>query len=145
MRVPYSLPFINDDVINEVNDVFNNTGWLTSGPKVLEFEKEIQKITKSKNVVCVNSWTSGLIAAVGAIGIEPGDEVICPNLTFIAPVNMIALTGAKPVLVDIEPNSWAIDHTLVAEAITERTKAIVIVHLYGFACDFTKIIKFHNS
>ena len=78
MKIPFSLPYIEESVIDEVNDCLTNTGWLTSGPKVLEFENELKKITSSKTAVCVNSWTSGALLILRWFGVGEGDEVIIP-------------------------------------------------------------------
>ena len=128
MKIPFSLPVINDDVINEVNDVFSNTSWLTSGPKVLEFEKEISKITNTKSVICVNSWSSGAKLILRWFGVGPGDEVIIPSYTYAATALAVLNVGATPVMVDVK-DDFNIDPKLIEKAITRNTKAIIPVDI----------------
>jgi perosamine synthetase len=91
--------------------------------------------------VAVNSGTSALHLSLLALGIEKGDEVIVPSFTFAATANVVALTGATPVFVDIEPRTFCIDPNLIQIAITKKTKAIIVVHLYGLAADMNKIMQ----
>jgi dTDP-4-amino-4,6-dideoxygalactose transaminase len=77
MNIPFSLPLIDTDVINEMQDTLTNTGWLTSGPKVLALENEFKKLTSAEAVVCVNSWVSGAMLMLRWFGVGCGDEVIC--------------------------------------------------------------------
>ena len=102
-----------------------------SGPYVESFEKEFAKFIHSKEAVGVSSGTSALHLALLAAGIGPGDEVIAPAMTFLATVSAIEYVGAKPVLVDVEPDTYCINSDLIESAITEKTKAIIPVHLYG--------------
>lgn len=143
MKIPFSLPVINDDVINEVNDVFSNTRWLTSGPKVLEFEKEISKITNTKSVICVNSWSSGAKLILRWFGVGPGDEVIIPSYTYAATALAVLNVGATPVMVDVK-DDFNIDPKLIEKAITRNTKAIIPVDIGGLPCDYESINKIVN-
>ena len=102
MNVPFSLPHIDEKVISEVNDIFTNTGWLTSGPKVIEFENELKAFTKASEVVCVNSWTSGAMLMLRWFGVGVGDEVIIPSYTYAATAMAVLNVGATPVMVDVK-------------------------------------------
>ena len=136
--LPVSLPSIDQEEINEVVDSLKS-GWITTGPKVIQFEKKFQQKVGAKFAVAVNSGTAALHISYLTAGIGPGDEVITTPLTFAATVNMILLTGAKPVLVDIDPKTLNIDPQLIEKAITKKTKAIVPVHFAGLPCDMEAI------
>jgi dTDP-4-amino-4,6-dideoxygalactose transaminase len=117
------------------------------GPKVQEFERACEKYFGVKHVVTVNSWTSGLICALGAIGIEPGDEVIVPPWTMCASATAILHWNAIPVFADIEPKTFNLDPKSVEANITQYTKAIMAVDIFGHSCDIDalmEIAKRHN-
>jgi perosamine synthetase len=107
------------------------TGQLTMGPKVAEFEAELARACETTDAVAVSSGTAALHLAVLALGIGPGDEVIVPAYTFPATANVVALAGARPVLVDVDPETMNVDPAAVRAAVTSRTKAILPVHLFG--------------
>lgn len=110
------------------------------GSKVQEFERACEKYFNVKHVVTVNSWTSGLIAAVGAIGIEPGDEVIVPPWTMCASATAILHWNAIPVFADIEPDTFNLDPKSVEANITPYTKAIMAVDIFGHSCDIDALM-----
>ena len=110
------------------------------GPEVEAFESEFSEFVQSQHSVAVNSGTSALHLALLALGIGPGDEVVTVSMTFVATVAAIRYTGATPVFVDIEPGRYTMDPAQLEEAITERTKAILPVHLYGQAADMDPIL-----
>lgn len=117
------------------------------GPKVQAFERACEKYFGVKHVVTVNSWTSGLIAAVGAIGIEPGDEVIVSPWTMCASATAILHWNAIPVFADIEPETFTLDPRSVESNITPYTKAIMAVDIFGHSCDIDALMdiaKRHN-
>lgn len=123
------------------------TGAFVKGPEVQAFAEELGDFTGSKHVIPCGNGTDALQIAMMALGIGPGDEVITTGFTFISTVEVVALLGAKPVLVDIDPDSFTIDAGQVEQAITERTKAIVPVHLFGQMANMTAlaaISKKHN-
>ena len=99
MKIPFSPPFIDDNVIAEVTDSLKS-GWITTGPKVKALEDEIQNLSNAKRVLCVNSWTTGAILMLRWLGIQPGDEVIVPAYTYCATALAVLWAGGKPVLVD---------------------------------------------
>ena len=111
------------------------------GPDVAEFERHFATYCEASECIAVNSGTSALHLALLAAGIGPGDEVITTPFTFVATVAAIGYSGARPVLVDIDPRSFTIDPTLIEQAITSRTKAIMPVHLYGQSADMDPIME----
>lgn len=118
-----------------------NSGNLAQGPEVAKFEEEFASYVEGRSCVAVNSGTSALHLALLSLGIGKGDEVIVPSFTFAASANAIALTGAKPVFVDINPATFNIDTRLIEEQINPRTRAILVVHLYGLPSDMLAIQK----
>ena len=144
MKVPFCLPLINDDVINEVNDCLTNTGWLTTGPKVRALEQEICKLTGIKNTLCINSWTSGAMLVLRWFDIGPGDEVIIPAYTYSATALCAMNIGAKVVMVDVN-DDFNINTENIRKAITENTKAILPVDIGGWPCDYKEIMAVMES
>jgi len=124
----------------EVNSVLSS-GWLTSGPKVEKFEKELAKLLKVKYVTAVSSGTSGLHLALQAIGAGSGMEVITSPLTYVATVEAIIQAGAKPVFADINPTTLTIDPNDIRQKISKKTLAIVPVDMAGYSCDYTALNK----
>jgi dTDP-4-amino-4,6-dideoxygalactose transaminase len=116
------------------------TGWLGTGPKIAQLEREFRDYKGAQYAVSVNSCTAALHLSMLAAGIGPGDEVIATALTFCATVNIIIHAGAKPVLVDVDPATFNIDPREVEAKITSRTKAIVPVHFAGRACDMDALV-----
>lgn len=117
------------------------SGMLAQGEKVALFENNFAKFIGTKYAVATSSGTAALHLSLLALGIKEGDEVITTSFTFIASSNSILYTGAKPVFVDINPNTFNIDPDLIEEKITAKTKAIMPVHLYGLPADMDKILK----
>ena len=144
MKIPFSLPVIDADVVNEMMDTLTNTGWLTTGPKTKALEAEIKKFTGAKETLCVNSWTSGAILIMRWFGIGPGDEVIIPSYTYSATALCVMNVGAIPVMVDVK-DDFTIDPEKIKLAITARTKAIIPVDLGGWPCDYKRIYEIVNS
>jgi dTDP-4-amino-4,6-dideoxygalactose transaminase len=138
--LPFALPDIGEDEINEVLDSLRS-GWLTTGPKTKRFEQDFAAfIGGGVEAIAVNSATAGLHLALEAIGIGPGDEVITTPYTFTATAEVIRYLGADPVLVDINPETFNMDPTLIEGAITPRTRAIVPVHFAGLSCEMGAIL-----
>jgi len=138
MNIPYSLPLIDKDVIAEVNDALTNTGWITSGPKVFEFEDEIRKLTQADAVVCVNSWVSGAMLMLRWFGVGSGDEVIIPAYTYSATALACMNMGAKPIMVDVN-DDFTINIEQIRTKINEHTKVIIPVDIAGLPCDYKAI------
>ncbi|GAB2510929.1 DegT/DnrJ/EryC1/StrS family aminotransferase [Paramicrobacterium agarici] len=129
--IPPARPIIGDEEREAVDRVLRS-GMVAQGPEVAAFETEFaEHFVPGRAVVAVNSGTSGLHVGLLAAGVGPGDEVIVPSFTFAATGNAVALTGATPVFVDIEPGQFTLDPKAVEAAITPRTKGIMPVHLYG--------------
>lgn len=135
--VPFNLPTIEDDEINEVIATLRS-GWLTTGPKTAQFESEFGKYVGAPHALAVNSATAGLHLALAALGVGPGDEVITTPLTFCSTVNTIFQVGATPVLADIGADG-NIDPESIETRITPRTRAIIPVHLGGLPCEMEAV------
>jgi len=135
--IPAAKPIIGDEERAAVDRVMRS-GMIAQGPEVKAFEEEFSAaLVGGRECVAVNSGTSGLHLGLLAAGIGAGDEVIVPSFTFAATANSVALTGATPVFADIDPASFCLDPASVEAAVTERTKAIMPVHLYGHPADMT--------
>ena len=129
-KIPLSSPFIEKDDIKAVTSVLK-TRWLSLGPKLREFEELFAKFIGTRYAVAVNSGTSALHLCVKALGIGKGDEVIVAPFSFVASANCALFEGAKPVFVDIESKTFNIDPEKIEEKITKKTKAIVVVDVFG--------------
>jgi dTDP-4-amino-4,6-dideoxygalactose transaminase len=140
--LPFALPEIGEEEIVEVVASLRS-GWVTSGPKVKQFEADFANYLKTEGLetVAVNSATAGLHLALDAIGVGPGDEVITTTHTFTATAEVIRYMGADPVFVDISPLTLCIDPVCVESAITPRTKAIMPVHFAGRAAEMDVLIE----
>lgn len=137
--IPAAKPIIGSEERAAVDAVLAS-GMLAQGAEVAAFEKEFaEELTPGAEVVAVNSGTSALHLGVLAAGIKPGDEVIVPSFTFAATGNSVALTGTTPVFVDIEPETFCMDPAAVRAAITEKTRGIMPVHLYGHPANMTEL------
>lgn len=145
MNIPVAKPFLTSDEAKAASSVVLS-GWVTQGPKVEEFEKKFAKYVGAKYAVAVSSCTTALHLSMIAAGVKPGDEVICPSLSFIATANSIRYVGALPVFADCN-KSYNIDAKSAEKLINKKTKAILIVHQMGFPADisaFQKICKKYN-
>ena len=135
-----AAPQIGNDELEAVRKVLES-GMLAQGPKVEEFEKGFANYIGTKYAVAVNSGTAALHIALLASGIGPGDEVITTPFSFIASSNAVLFCGAKPVFVDINDKTFNINPHLIEQRITPKTKALIVVHLYGQPCDMDAILK----
>lgn len=137
--IPAAKPLIGDEERAAVDRVLLS-GMVAQGPEVAAFEKEFaDHFVEGLPVIAVNSGTSGLHLGLLAAGVGPGDEVIVPSFTFAATANAVALTGATPVFADIEPETFTLDPAAVDAAVTERTRGILPVHLYGHPARMTEL------
>jgi len=137
-----------DELWDELNAAFQRvmkSGQFIMGPEVIAFENEVADYLGTKHAIGVNSGTDALVISLRALGIGPGDEVITTPFSFFATAESISNVGAKPVFVDIEEASFNIDPTLIEAAITERTKAILPVHLYGRPAEMDAIMAVANE
>lgn len=137
-NIPFSPPDITEIEIKEVVKTLKS-GWITTGPKTKEFEEKIAEYIGVNKAVCLNSATACLELTLRILGIGPGDEVITSAYTYTASASVIEHVGAKIVLVDTEPNSYEMDYSQLAEAITEKTKAIIPVDIAGKMCNYDRI------
>jgi dTDP-4-amino-4,6-dideoxygalactose transaminase len=140
--IPINLPQIGDEELDAVTKVMRSgilTSGLGAGPKVTEFEKKFAAFAGVKHAIAVNTGTAALHAAIVSVGVKPGDEVILPSFTFVATAEAVVMAGGKPVFVDIDPQTYNLSSNAVSKALTERTKAILPVDLYGLPADITPI------
>ena len=137
--IPMTRPLIGKEEEEEVIDSLRS-GLIGTGPKTERLELEFAAYLGRKYAVGTNSCTAGLHLGLLALGIGAGDEVITTPMTFVSTVSSIVYTGATPVFVDVEPHTLNIDPARIEEAITERTRAILPVHLYGHPCDMDRIL-----
>ena len=137
--IVFGQPLIEKDEIDDVVDSLEK-GWLGTGPKVAQFEKNFSIYKNVPYAVALNSCTAGLHLCCVALNLIPGDEVITTAMTFCATVNAIIHSGATPVIVDIDPNTWNIDPVEIEKKITSKTKAIIPVHFAGRACEMDSIV-----
>jgi dTDP-4-amino-4,6-dideoxygalactose transaminase len=135
--IPFHLPSIGDEEVQEVEATLRS-GWLTTGPRTAQFEKDFSAYVNSPHAVALNSCTAGFHVALAALGIGKGDEVITTPMTFCSTVHTILHTGAKPVLADVGVDG-NIDPEQIERAITPQTRAIMPVHLAGLPCDMGAI------
>jgi len=144
MKISFSPPDITEQEANEVRDALLS-GWITTGPRTKEFERQIARFCQVNKVVCQSSATASLEAILRMLGIGPGDEVITVAYTYTATASPICHVGAKLVFIDTAPDSYEMDYDRLAEAITERTKVVIPVDLGGVPCDYTKIMAIVES
>lgn len=136
--IPYGRQWIEEDDIKAVEEVLRGD-WITTGPKVEEFEHKLASYVGAKHAVAVNSGTSALDIAVACLGIEPGSEVITTPFTFVASSNCLLYNNLKPVFADIRPDTFNIDPDEIRKKITDKTKAILFVDYAGQPCDIDEI------
>lgn len=137
-KIPISIPVMGDEELEALKAPIQ-TGWLTSGPKVSEFEKEFSEIHNVKHAIAVTSATTALHLALVALNIGPEDEVIVPAFTWVSTANVVLYQGAKVVFSDIDPKTFNIDPIKLKDKITPKTKAVMIVHLFGLCAPMDEI------
>jgi len=144
--IPIARPFVGPEEEHAVIESLRS-GWLSQGPRVAEFEKQFAQYVGAKHAIAVSSCTTALHLAFIGAGIGPGDEVLCPSLSFIATANSIRYVGAEPVFVDIDPVTFNLDPNKIEAAITPRTRAILAVHQIGLPAamdEINEIASRHN-
>lgn len=144
MIIKFSPPDITEPEINEVTEALKS-GWITTGPKTKEFEREIAKYCNVNKAVCLNSQTACAEMALRILGVGEGDEVITTAYTYTASASVVCHVGAKLVLVDVIKDSLQPDYDAIERAITERTKAIIPVDLAGIPCDYDRLLAIVES
>jgi perosamine synthetase len=140
-KYPVAEPEIGEEELRNVVEAVKS-GWVSSKGKFIEeFENSFARYIGVKYGVATSNGTAALHLALAALGVGPGDEVVVPDLTFAATMNAVLYVGAKPVIVDVDPSYWCLDPRELEKAITERTKAVMVVHLYGHPCDMDAIME----
>lgn len=142
--IPFSPPDLTDEEVKEVVDTLTS-GWITTGPKTKEFERQIAKRCNTNMSVTMNSATACMEMTLRLLGVGPGDEVITSAYTYTASASVIDHVGAKIVLVDTAEDSIEMDYDKLADAITEKTKVIIPIDLAGRPCDYDKIFEVVES
>ena len=141
VRIPISKPLVGELEHERIGRVLDS-GWLTQGEETFEFERRVAEYCGARHGVAMNSATTALHVALELIGVGPGDEVIVPSYSHIATANAVAYTGAEPVFADIRARTYNLDETRLEEALSERTRAIVVVHQVGLPADLQAIAAF---
>lgn len=139
-QIPFSPPDITEEEIDAVADVLRS-GWITTGPKTKQFEKNVAEYCHTERAVCLNSATACMEMTLRLFGIGPGDEVITTAYTYTATASAICHTGAVPVLIDVAEGGYEMDYEAVERAINPKTKAIVPVDIGGVLCDYERVRK----
>ena len=139
-NIPFSPPDIGEEEINGVINTLKS-GWITTGPKIKEFERRIADYCNTSRAVCLNSATACMELTLRLLGVGPGDEVITSAYTYTATCSVICHVGATPILVDVAKDSFEMDYNQLNAKITERTKVIIPIDLAGIMCDYKKIFE----
>ena len=137
--IPITRPYFGTEETEAVQNVIAS-GWVTQGPKVAEFERAVADYCGAVDAVAVTSCTSALHLALQILEVGPGDEVICPSMSFIAGANAICHTGAMPVFADVDPKTFNLDPASAEAAISPKTKAIMVVHQIGLPADIDQFL-----
>ena len=138
MNIPFSPPDISEQEVQEVAHALRS-GWITTGPRTKELEKQIAAYIGVNRCVCLNSQTACAEMALRVLGVGPGDEVIVPAYTYTATASVVCHVGAKPVMIDCQPDNLQMDYDAVEAAVTQKTKAIIPVDLAGIPCDYQRL------
>jgi len=144
MKVPFSPPRVDSLIINEVTEALLS-GWITTGPRTKQFEKNLAEFCGGGRVICLSSATSGLELVLRWFGVKEGDEVILPAYTYCATANVVVHCGAKPVFVDVNSDDFLISVKEIEKAITCKTKVIMPVDFGGMPCDYDSINELVNK
>src|SRR3989344_3587981 len=139
-KIPWWMPKVEKEDYEFIKKALD-ANFVNEGPLTAQFENEIAKLVGAKYAVATTSGTAAIFLSLKALGIGYGDEVIVPDMTFIATANAVEMTGAKPVLVDINPKTLNMDPNKFADGITNKTKAVIPVHVSGRAAEIEKIMK----
>ena len=139
-KIKFFEPFFDENEKRNITNVINS-GWVTNGPATTKFEEKIKQIIKSKNVISVNSCTSGIAATIMAIGLKPGDEVLTSPMTFVSVIHVFELLKLKVKLVDINFINFSLDYDTIKKNLSRKTKLIVLTHYGGIPVEINKIEK----
>lgn len=144
MKIPFSPPDITEEEVEQVAEALRS-GWITTGPKTKELEREVAEFCGVNRAVCLNSQTACAEMTLRLLGISEGDEIIVPAYTYTATASVVCHVGAKLVMVDVQKDSLEMDYDKLANAITEKTKVIIPVDLGGVPCDYNRIFSIVES
>ena len=136
----FHRPFISEEEVDEIVDTVRS-GWLSMGPKTIKFEEDFNSYIGSKRSIAVSSWTAAGHLTLEAYGLNPGDEVIVPDMTFPATAEIVCYFKAKPVIVDVDKDTLNISLKEIEKHITPKTKVIIPVHYGGQPCDMDEILE----
>ncbi|WP_127025479.1 aminotransferase class I/II-fold pyridoxal phosphate-dependent enzyme, partial [Chroococcidiopsis cubana] len=139
-NIPIAKPWMGEAEADAAKQAIMS-GWVTQGPEVAAFEQEFATYVGAKSACAVSNCTTALHLALLAVGVQPGDEVITVSHSYIATANSIRYCGAIPVFVDIEPHTYNINPTLIEAVVSDRTRAILVVHQMGMPCDLKAIVE----
>ena len=138
--IPLALPYFDEEEIEEIKEVLDS-GWVSQGPKTKEFEEAFAKYVGAKYAIAVTNCTAALHLSLLAIGVGKGDEVLVADFTYPATGHAVLYCGAKPIFVDVDPKTYNMNPNLIEEKITEKTKAIIPVHIFGQPADMEPIME----
>ena len=138
--IPLFKPYFDSKELHEIKKVLDS-GWVSQGPKVKEFEDKVADYISGKYAIAVTNCTAALHLALLSLGISAGDEILVADYTFPATGHSVLYCGAKPIFVDIDPGTYNIDPEKIEEKITKRTKAILPVHTFGQPAEMDQILK----
>lgn len=144
MKIPFSPPDITEEEVEQVAEALRS-GWITTGPKTKELEREVAEFCGVNRAVCLNSQTACAEMTLRLLGISEGDEIIVPAYTYTATASVVCHVGAKLVMVDVQKDSLEMDYDKLANAITEKTKVVIPVDLGGVPCDYNRIFSIVES
>ena len=138
--IPLAKPSLGEKEVEAVRKPILS-GWVTQGPEVAAFEREFAEIVGAQYACAVSSCTAALHLALLAVGVSPGDEVITVSYSYIATANSVLYCNAKPLFVDIQPDTFNMDPSRIEEVISKKTRAIICVHQFGMPCDLEAILQ----
>lgn len=144
MNIPLSKVYVDQEIKKAVIETLDS-GWYILGEKVREFEQKFAEFCRVEHAICVSSGTAAIFLALKALDIKPGDEIVVPSFSFIATASPVLHIGAKPVFADINLRNYTLDPNDVKRKISEKTKAIIPVHLYGHPADMDPILEIANE
>lgn len=143
-KIPHYDTYLGEEEASQVSEVIRSN-WISEGKRTREFEDRFRKFVGTKYAFAMANCTGGLMISLRAVGVKRDDEVIVPSFTHMGSVSCVSLVGAKPVFVDVDPVSYTINPKEIKESITERTKAIIAVHIYGHPADMKSIMDIANE
>ena len=144
MKIPFSPPDITEEEVEQVAEALRS-GWITTGPKTKELERQVANFCGTSRAVCLNSQTACAEMTLRLLGVTEGDEVIVPAYTYTATASVVCHVGAKLVMVDVQGDSLEMNYDKLADAITEKTKVVIPVDLGGVPCDYDRIFSVVES